>query len=272
MMDQPAVSNIFGTLGAVLWSIQLLPQIFLNWRRHNAAGLSPSFMLLWAFAGIPLGAYNIVSGFSIALQIQPQILITLSLLTWSQCQYYEQSWKWPKLIIVTIMAMIGVGGLEASFVFALRHGKENGTYWPLVLMAVLAATLLVSGVSEQYITIYRTRSVAGISFLFCAIDAAGDIASIISVAFGSKLDVAGLTIYAVEFLFWCGIFACGVHLKALPWIKERKLRMSTSGRSSEVTGSPDRQIQLHNLPSSTSVFHTGSTDLDLRQRNPPVLS
>jgi hypothetical protein len=45
-------------------------------------------MLLWAAAGVPLGVYNIVEEFNIALRIQPQILTTLSLITWAQCLYY----------------------------------------------------------------------------------------------------------------------------------------------------------------------------------------
>ncbi len=47
-------------------------------------------MLLWACAGVPLGVYNISKGFNIALRIQPQILSFLSLVTWSQCVYYEK--------------------------------------------------------------------------------------------------------------------------------------------------------------------------------------
>ena len=45
-------------------------------------------MMLWACAGVPLGAYNIASGFNIALLVQPQILTVLSLITWGQCWYY----------------------------------------------------------------------------------------------------------------------------------------------------------------------------------------
>ena len=47
-------------------------------------------MILWACAGVPLGAYNIASGFNIALQVQPQILTTLSLVTWAQCCFYGE--------------------------------------------------------------------------------------------------------------------------------------------------------------------------------------
>jgi len=69
--------------------IQLIPQIIINFRRHNTIGLQRSMMLLWACAGVPLGAYNVTENFNIALQIQPQILTTLSLITWIQCYYYE---------------------------------------------------------------------------------------------------------------------------------------------------------------------------------------
>lgn len=47
-------------------------------------------MMLWAWAGVPLGVYNIVEDFNIALQIQPQILTFLSLATWIQCFYYQR--------------------------------------------------------------------------------------------------------------------------------------------------------------------------------------
>jgi hypothetical protein len=103
-MDNPIAENVLGTLGAVCWSIQasrfqptfepqltlskLLPQIVINYKRHNTEGLQGSMMLLWAVAGVPLGVYNIVEEFNVALRIQPQILTTLSLLTWAQCLYY----------------------------------------------------------------------------------------------------------------------------------------------------------------------------------------
>ena len=69
---------------------QLIPQIVINYRRHNAVGLQPTMMMLWAWAGVPLGVYNIVKDFNIALRIQPQILTLLSLATWIQCFYYEK--------------------------------------------------------------------------------------------------------------------------------------------------------------------------------------
>jgi hypothetical protein len=70
-------------------TLQLIPQIIINYRRHNTIGLQRLMMLLWACAGVSLGAYNIASNFNIALQIQPQILTVLSLITWIQCYHYD---------------------------------------------------------------------------------------------------------------------------------------------------------------------------------------
>jgi len=47
-------------------------------------------------------------------------------------------------------------------------------------MAVLSAFLLALGVGWHYVDIYRNRTVRGISFLFVAIDAAGDLFSLLS--------------------------------------------------------------------------------------------
>ena len=55
-------------------------------------------MLLWAAAGAPLGVYNIVNELNVALRIQPQILTTLSLVTWAQCLYYGK----VRILLITV--------------------------------------------------------------------------------------------------------------------------------------------------------------------------
>lgn len=44
-MYNAVAANVLGTLGAVCWSIQLLPQIFINARRYDMP-LCPSTMSL----------------------------------------------------------------------------------------------------------------------------------------------------------------------------------------------------------------------------------
>lgn len=110
-MTTQAASTVFAVAGAVFFSIQLIPQIVLNYRRHHAtgeqrttaslstlranaltyrtAGLNASMMLLWACAGVPLGVYNISRNLPVALQVQAQILTLLSLVTYAQCLWYN---------------------------------------------------------------------------------------------------------------------------------------------------------------------------------------
>jgi PQ loop repeat len=135
-----------------LINLKLIPQIIINYRRHNTVGLQRSMMLLWACAGVPLGAYNISENFNIALQIQPQILTVLSLITWIQCYHYDdvssgprseagkprsrpyRDWiivinadmdqKWSPLKCCVVVGLIGAifGGVETGLVFALKVG------------------------------------------------------------------------------------------------------------------------------------------------------
>ncbi|ODM23734.1 hypothetical protein SI65_01323 [Aspergillus cristatus] len=157
-----------------------MPQIIVNYRRHDTEGLQPSMMLLWAAAGVPLGVYNIVEEQNIALRIQPQILSFLSLVTWAQCFYYGRK----RSIIACIAAVVPLlgllGGIEVALIFALRAAKDRDLEWPLILMAVLSACLLAAGVLRHYYDIYVHRTVRGISFIFVGIDAAGDLFSLVS--------------------------------------------------------------------------------------------
>ncbi|OGE56378.1 hypothetical protein PENARI_c003G12220 [Penicillium arizonense] len=180
-MNNPVAENVLGTLGAVCWSIQLLPQIIINYRRHDTEGLQGSMMLLWASAGVPLGVYNIVEEFNIALRVQPQILTTLSLITWAQCLYYGKKYSIVKCSAAVTSLLLILGGIEVGLVFALRAAKDQGLEWPLILMAVLSACLLAAGVLRHYWDIYVHRTVRGISFIFVGIDAAGDLFSLVSV-------------------------------------------------------------------------------------------
>ncbi|KXH55739.1 hypothetical protein CSAL01_11574 [Colletotrichum salicis] len=264
-MDIPAAANALGTLGAVCWSIQLIPQIVINYRRHNATGLQPSMMMLWAWAGVPLGVYNIVEDFNTALQIQPQILTFLSLATWIQCFYYQRNWSVLRSLAVVAPIATAMAGIQVALVIGLRIVKLRGTEWPMILMASLSAALLAAGVLRHYWDIYLHRTVRGISFIFVGIDAAGDVFSLASIFFQPRVDVLGIVIYATEFVLWCGVFACGGYFNLLPWARKRLRAREEAGRTSEEEESPGSAdvangIALHDMPSSTSVFRTASRD------------
>ncbi|KAM0283746.1 hypothetical protein ACHAQH_002335 [Verticillium albo-atrum] len=257
-MDVPAAANVLGTLGAVCWSIQLIPQIVINYRRHHAIGLQPSMMMLWAWAGVPLGVYNIVQDFNMALRIQPQILTLLSLATWIQCYYYERKWTIARSLAVVVPVAALMGGIQAALIIALRIARDREIDWPLTVMAVLSALLLAAGVLTHYWDIWTHRTVRGISFLFVGIDALGDVFSLASVVFQPRLDVLGMVIYATELVLWIGVFAAGGWYNFRPWMRG-KIGKGVETTSAE-PGVQMEGVTEHDNHSSTSVFRTASRD------------
>lgn len=134
-------------------------------------------------AGIPLGIYNILSHKSIALQIQPQILTFLSLVTWGQVYYYGHSWcMWKTSLIVGLLCAFGAAvELAGTLPFLLARQDGSAPHAYLLAMAILSAVGLGLGVLRHYWDIYTHRSVRGISFFFVGLDAAGDLTSLLSV-------------------------------------------------------------------------------------------
>ncbi|KAI9809451.1 MAG: hypothetical protein M1827_006831 [Pycnora praestabilis] len=243
--------------------------------------------MLWACAGVPLGVYNIVENFNVALRIQPQILTFLSLTTWIQCYYYDKKWSIPKCLALVIPIAGLMGGTQAALIVALRStpahpptqiGKTHSTTQPITLMAILSTVFLSLGVLRHYYDIYAHRTVRGISFIFVGIDAAGDLFSLISVFFEPSLNILGMVIYGTELLLWIGVFACGGYFNFAPWVRVRlsERRRGTEeeeleederrGRVSEDDGGAEgRGVALRDLPSSTSVFRTPSAEATVRR-------
>ena len=157
-----------------------------------------------------------------------------------------------------------MGGIEAGLVVGLRAAKLKNVEWPMTVMAILSALLLALGVLRHYWDIWTHRTVRGISFIFVALDAAGDLFSLISVFFQLRLDVKGMAIYGTELILWLGVFACGGYYNFVPWLRRTwdRSRLRTSSIA-EVNRNnlpsnrdPPQTIMMHDLPSSTSVFRT----------------
>jgi hypothetical protein len=92
-----------------------------------------------------------------------------------------QGFSVKKCIAAVVPLLLFLGGVETGLIFALKEAKSRGLEWPLILMAVLSASLLAAGVLRHYWDIYVHRTVRGISFFFVGIDAAGDLFSLVSV-------------------------------------------------------------------------------------------
>ena len=86
----PAVATVLGTIGTLCWCVQLLPQIYRNWRTKSTEGLPANMMLLWSMSGVPFGIYAIVQNFSLGIRIQPQCFLLFCLVCWGQCKVYSR--------------------------------------------------------------------------------------------------------------------------------------------------------------------------------------
>lgn len=160
-----------------------------------------------------------------------------------------------------------MGGVQAALIVALRIAKARDVLWPMTVMAVLSAVLLAAGVLRHYWDIWIHRTVRGISFIFVAIDAGGDLFSLISIFFQPTLDIKGMVIYGTELTLWLGVFACGGYFNLLPYVKRKiQARRSNSDGPPRPHSEPRGQscvqgIAMHDMPSSTSVFRTPSSEL-----------
>jgi uncharacterized protein with PQ loop repeat len=86
----PVAANVLGTIGTVCWCVQLVPQIWRNYRTKSTEGLPAAMMLIWSISGVPFGVYAVAQRFNIPLIIQPQCFCILCGVSWAQCLIYAQ--------------------------------------------------------------------------------------------------------------------------------------------------------------------------------------
>lgn len=248
----PAVTAL-AILGAIAWSLQLIPQIYLNYTRHSTEGLHSSMMILWSIAGLPLAIHNILSGQHIALQIQAEVLTGLSLVTWAQTMYYGKKWSIKKSIYVTAMFVLAFVAVQTGFIVGFKHGNVPVCHQEKFILAtaILAAVLLSLGVLRHYWDIYEERTVRGISWGFVFLDALGDLASLLAILLRSPIDRFAMGIYASELTLWIGIIIAGL-VYNLPRAISRRFRRS----SNEMVSSFGEETAVAEDDDQMSVFRS----------------
>ncbi|CAG8479128.1 5619_t:CDS:2 [Ambispora leptoticha] len=89
--ENPILENLFGYLGTFLLSIQLLPQVYKNWKGKSTKGLSATMLLIFATSSFIFGIYTIGVSLPIPIILQPQSFGLLSLVCHVQCLYYNSN-------------------------------------------------------------------------------------------------------------------------------------------------------------------------------------
>ncbi|CAK7272722.1 hypothetical protein SEPCBS57363_005289 [Sporothrix epigloea] len=189
----------------------LIPQIWTNWRTKATDGLPALMMFLWAVCGVPFGAYAIIQNFNVPIQIQPQVFMSLSLVSWVQILIYGNKWPVKKAVFTGIMVAILFGGIEIMLILTLKPVYERGVEVPTLVVGALASILLAAGLIPPYFEIYKRRGrVAGINFVFLAMDWNGAFFSLMAIVTQNTFDVLGGILYITCVLLEIGIFLCHI--------------------------------------------------------------
>ncbi|KAL9004264.1 MAG: hypothetical protein Q9188_002899 [Gyalolechia gomerana] len=188
----PVAANVLGTIGTIFWCIQLLPQIWYNWKTKKTEGLPGLMMFIWAVSAVPFGVYAIVQKFNIPIQIQPQMFCVLALVSWAQILIYNNAWPTWKASLLASGIGAAFGGLQALLVLTLRGPYSRGIEWPMTLVGVLSAICLAGGLIPPYFEIAkRSGRVVGINWL-------GAFFSLMALVAQHTFDVLG----GVQYLVW----------------------------------------------------------------------
>ncbi|KAF2114271.1 PQ loop repeat protein [Lophiotrema nucula] len=194
----PPAANILGTIGTICWCVQLLPQIWRNWRTKSTEGLPATMMFLWSASGVPFGIYAIVQNFNIPLQVQPQCFCFLCGVSWAQCLVYGRKWRaWTVTLLYSCILLV-YAALQAGLVFAIRPAYARGTEWPVLFIGIIAFIVLLSGYFPiPFELIKRRGRVVGIDFIFLGIDWFGAFFSLVSLVAQEEFDALFGTLYAL---------------------------------------------------------------------------
>ncbi|GAA5839440.1 hypothetical protein JCM9279_005943 [Rhodotorula babjevae] len=223
--------NVFGTLGAVFWSLQLCPQLWKSWRRKDTAGLSTAMMFLWYISGIWLGAYCYTSDLSIPLIIQPQLFTLFSTLAWAQCLHYDSGYSTLSAWVVAGVALAVGGAIEAGLIVGCRHLQDQGNERLNTATGVIAAVFVIAGLLPQYYEVYKFKAVIGVSLIFLSIDLLGGVWSLLSLVFSPPpFDALAAVSYSSVVGLEIGIFLLAALLNPRYWRNERARKLVEEGR------------------------------------------
>ncbi|PMD63345.1 uncharacterized protein K444DRAFT_661358 [Hyaloscypha bicolor E] len=203
------------------WCIQLVPQIWTNYRVKKTDGLPGIMMFLWAICAVPFGAYSIAQNFNIPIQVQPQVFGTFCLVSWAQTLIYHDRWPVWKATSLTGIIWLVLGGVEAALILTLKPLYDRGINFPMIILGVVASILLAVGLLPPYVEIWRRRGrVIGINWIFLTIDWMGAFFSLMALVAQNTFDILGGVLYIL-----CIFIEGGIFISHLIWrFRTRKIR------------------------------------------------
>ncbi|KAM7187916.1 hypothetical protein V8F33_010948 [Rhypophila sp. PSN 637] len=198
--------------------LQLIPQIWTNWRIKKTDGLPGSMMFLWALCAVPFGAYNVAQNFNLPLQIQPHCFMGLCLVSWAQILRYHYQWPLWKASLVGVVVACTFAGVEVALILTLRPLYERGNDTGIMAVGIVAAVLLAVGLLPPYGEIWKRRGrVIGINWIFLSMDWFGAFFSLMALVAQHTFDILGGVLYIT-----CCVLEIGIFLSHLIWLMQTR--------------------------------------------------
>ncbi|KAL1875133.1 hypothetical protein VTK73DRAFT_10270 [Phialemonium thermophilum] len=184
-------------------------------------------MFLWAVCGPPFGVYAIVQNFNIPIQVQPQVFMTLCLISWVQILVYHNKWTPWKASLLGLATAAIFAGVEAALVLTLKPVYDRGNDVPVLVVGIVAAVLLAVGLLPPYGEIWKRRGrVIGINWIFLAMDWSGAFFSLMALVAQNSFDVLGGVLYII-----CCFLEMGIFMSHIIWrIRTREIRKEAAAQ------------------------------------------
>ncbi|KAL9576503.1 MAG: hypothetical protein Q9212_007043 [Teloschistes hypoglaucus] len=223
----PTVANVLGTIGTVFWCVQLIPQVWRNYRTKSTEGLPTTMMFLWSLCSVPFGVYAIVQKLNIPIM----------------CLMYGRKWRTTTTALLLLALIALFAGIQTLLVFLIRPAYHRGTSWPVTLVGVIAAVLLISGYIPVPFEILKRRGrVVGIDFGFLTIDWLGAFFSLMAIATQNTLDILGVVMYSV-----CAAIEAGIFISQAIWLlRTRHIRRRAKEAATPYEDFPEAQAWQEN--------------------------
>lgn len=206
MVDN-TTSTVLGTIGTVLWCIQLVPQVYFLHKNKDATGFPPLFMLLWCISGVFMCVYFVMSDSYIPMQLQPHLFTALCSVACIQAMHYPPYSYSSRIVCISAFGfLIFWIAIEVAFIVWLRPVYLDGKHWPNLIFGILATIFLCAGLVPPYFELAQRKGrVVGINFIFLAMDSSGAIFSMAAMCVGT-FDPMGMALYAAMIAMEGGLF------------------------------------------------------------------
>lgn len=210
-------STVLATIGTILWCIQMIPQIWANYRRKNTEGFPEAMCLLWCLCAPFFAVFLVSENAGIALMIQPHLFGLFCFIVYLQVMYYPPVARPRGQIIARGVAfLVFQVCLEVGFIIPLRKLHREGVTWPTLVFGIIASVILALGLIPPYFELAkRGGRVVGINFVFLSMDFLGAVFSLASLVVDKNegLDVMGCILYSI-----CASLELGIFVSHAVWL------------------------------------------------------